>query len=94
MSVVMGQFQTHAVQQSTSLLDHLVGAGEQFCGHFDAQRFRCFHVDRELELCWQFERQIARLDTLKYLLHKNGSVSEAISFVDTIADEAASTITA
>ena len=39
------QKRTHAVQQKRSLLDHLVGAGEQRWRHPEAERLRSDQVD-------------------------------------------------
>jgi hypothetical protein len=44
------QQQTRAVQQITSLFDHLVGAGEQRRRHAEAKRFSSLEVDYEIEL--------------------------------------------
>jgi hypothetical protein len=43
------------------LLDHFVGAGEDYRGQLDAQRFGDAEVDPEIELGRTFERQLAWL---------------------------------
>jgi hypothetical protein len=48
--VAMCQEATYAVQQKEALFDHLVGTGEQCCGHFDAERLGGFEVDHQFDL--------------------------------------------
>jgi hypothetical protein len=42
--------------KSTSLFDHLVGAGEQRGRDFDAERFCCFDIYRQFELGRPYNR--------------------------------------
>jgi hypothetical protein len=51
----------HAPQQTTSLLNHLVGAGEQRDGRVEAQRLGSLEIDDQLEFGGLLDRQIARL---------------------------------
>src|SRR5262249_53353991 len=51
--------------QTTSLFDHLVGAGEQRRGHLDAERLGSLEVDYELEARRLHDRQVARFLTFE-----------------------------
>jgi hypothetical protein len=49
-SVASCHKQTPAVQQTASLFDDLIGAGEQLWRHCEAERFGGFQIDDKLEL--------------------------------------------
>ena len=51
--------QTHALQQSVSLFQHLVGTGEQQGRHGETQRLRCYRIYNEPELGRLFNRKIS-----------------------------------
>ena len=46
-------------QLGVKLVDHLVGAGEQQCRHFDAERLGSLEIYHQFELGWLFNRQMA-----------------------------------
>ena len=65
-------------QQSTcaeTLLDDLVGAGEQRGRHGQTKRLRRFYVNDQIELCGLLYRQIRWVRTLQDLIDVVGSVS-------------------
>ena len=54
-----GQFQTHAVQQRTSILDHLVGKREYSRRQFQSECLCRLEVDNELKFCRLLKWEIA-----------------------------------
>src|SRR5262249_25049268 len=56
---------THAVQQSSSLFDHLVGASEQRSRNVEVERLRGFEVDRNPEARRLLERKVSGLCPLE-----------------------------
>src|SRR5262245_628765 len=56
---------TYAVQQLWSLLDHLIGGGEQHRRYFDAKRPGGFEIDRQFELGRCLHRKFGRLLALE-----------------------------
>ena len=63
--------ETHAPQQTASLLDHLVGAGEQCRRHVQANRLRHDQVNDEIELSRPLDRKIGGLRPSKILSTKS-----------------------
>jgi len=59
------QKQTHALQQTTALFDHLVGSREQRRRHIKAQHFRRFRINDQLEFVGLLDRKIAGLFTFE-----------------------------
>jgi hypothetical protein len=55
---LMGLERTHASQQTTSLLDHPVGAREQRWWNFNAEFLGRFKVDHQVESGWLLKRAI------------------------------------
>ena len=60
---------TYAVQQTTWLFDHLVGAREQRRRHVEAERFGALEIDQELELDWKLDGKLARVLALQNSVH-------------------------
>ena len=50
------QFRPHAPQQTASLFDHHVGAGEQRRWHVNSERLGSLHIDDQFEMGWLFDR--------------------------------------
>src|ERR1044071_10043674 len=58
---------THAVQQKGSLFDHFVSAGEERRRNREAERFRGFEIDDQVDFHGLLDRQISRLGPFRIL---------------------------
>ena len=67
--------------RSTSLFDHLVGAGEQHRWHFEAERFRSLEIDTQLV----FGRLVSRRSGSASCRHASRSASIASSIEQLLA---------
>ena len=78
-----------AVTPSRSLLDHLVGAGEQHWWNLQTERFRGLEVDHQLDLGRPLDRQVGGLGALEYLIHVDRGVAVVLHSVGPVAHQPA-----
>lgn len=67
---------THALQQNASLLDYLIGAGEQSGRDGEAQHFRSFEVDDQLEFGRLLDGHVGGLRAFENLVNVDGGTAE------------------
>src|SRR5262245_3944845 len=72
---------------SSTLLDDVVGAGDQRRRYSKAERLGSFEVDDQLVLCWQLNRKIARLLALENAGDINASTAISIGLTCSITDQ-------
>jgi hypothetical protein len=84
----MGQRRTHALPQTASSFDHLVGDGESARWNGKAERLRGLEVDHQSELGWLQHWQVRRLGSLKNLAHVDTSVALSVRLAGSVTDQA------
>jgi len=67
------------------LLDHLVGASEQWQGNREAERLGDLEVDDQLDFYHLLDRQIGRLGTLEYAADEHAGLMIRIGNVGAVA---------
>src|SRR5262249_19899413 len=79
---------TYAVQQRTSLFDHLVGGGEQSWWHSETERSRCLEINDQLELARLLDRKVGGLLVLEDAIDIGCGAAEQVCALNTVSDQA------
>ena len=70
------------------LLDHLVGAGEEGLGHFEAESLGGFQIDHQLDLGGRLNWKIGRLLALQDAINVTCRVPDRIDPIRTVGHQA------
>jgi|SRR5215470_17899617 len=71
------------------LLDHLIGAQQDGCGHVEAERLGGLHVDSQYELCRRLNRKIGRPLALEDTIDVTSRTPVVVVDIVPIGDHAA-----
>jgi hypothetical protein len=64
-----GRRPPHHQRKSRTLFDHLVGAGQEHCRHFEAKGICGFEVDNKLEFSGLLYRNVGGFGSFQHLDH-------------------------
>ena len=78
------QKQTYAVQQSSPLFDHLVGAHQQWRRHVDTERLSSFEIYDQFVFGGLLDGQVRRSFPFKDTRNVTGRLSIQINYIDSI----------
>jgi hypothetical protein len=83
------QKRPHAVQQTRTSFNHLVGAAEQRRRHFEARRLGAFEINRQLILGRCLDRKVGRFLALEDAVDVAGRAPVLVDQNGSIGDQAA-----
>src|SRR5262245_22991882 len=84
----LGQKQTHATQQITSLSDYVVGARQQCRRYLKSERLRSFQIDDQLVFRRGLHRQVSRVFALEDTIHIVGGLLEPLDQIRPVGNQA------
>src|SRR5262245_1125 len=85
----LGQKQTHATQQTTSLSDYVVGARQQCRRYLKSERLRSFQIDDQLIFRRALHRQVSRFFALEDAIDIPRGLLDDIVQIRSVRDQAA-----
>src|SRR5215510_12351709 len=75
-------------QQHSCSFDHLIGAAEQLCWHFEPERLGGLQVDHQLELDWGLDRKLTCLLSLEDAIDITRRAPKIIVLVNDVGQQA------
>src|SRR3954469_23473483 len=81
------QEETHAPQQTASLIDHLVGTLLKVRRYVEAERLGGLEIDDEFEFCWLLDGKVGRFRTFENFVDIVAGATEYVQIAGAIGRE-------